>query len=167
MKITFIDIQKQRFHIRFRGFDIREVDAFLEKAADSFEALKQENENLKTEIQRLNRQIQSYIDREHIIKQAFSNGRKMLEQMKESTRKSGEIIIAEAEVTAEKILSGAHNRLAQLHEDISELKRQKIQLEVQIRSVLDAHTRLLEHSKDVMTALDNEESKIMLLKKPV
>jgi cell division initiation protein len=166
MKITPFDIQEQKFQIRFRGFDIREVDAFLERTADLFEELKQENENLKLEIQRLRQQIQGHLDREQTIKRAMVNSQKALDQMKENARKSGEIIVAEAEITAEKILHRAHNRLVQLHEDISELKRQRLQIEVQIRSVLDAHTKLLELSKESMKAVDDEESKIMVLKQP-
>jgi len=39
MKITPLDIQQQQFKTRFRGFDIREVDAFLEQIAETFEGL--------------------------------------------------------------------------------------------------------------------------------
>ena len=35
MKITPLDIQQQQFKTRFRGFDIREVDAFLEQMAEA------------------------------------------------------------------------------------------------------------------------------------
>ncbi len=166
MKITPFDVHQQQFKIRFRGFDIREVDAFLERTADLFDELKRENENLKVEIQRLRRQIQGHLDREQTIKRAMVNSQKALDQMKENARKSGEIIVAEAEVAAEKILHRAHNRLVQLHEDISELKRQRLQIEVQIHSVLDAHAKLLELSKESMKAVDDEESKIMVLKQP-
>lgn len=166
MKITPFDVHQQQFQIRFRGFDIREVDAFLERTADLFDELKQENENLKVEIQRLRQQIQGHLDREQTIKRAMVNSQKALDQMKENARKSGEIIVAEAEVAAEKILHRAHNRLVQLHEDISELKRQRLQIEVQIHSVLDAHAKLLELSKESMKAVDDEESKIMVLKQP-
>lgn len=166
MKITPFDVHQQQFQIRFRGFDIREVDAFLERTADFFDELKQENENLKVEIQRLRQQIQGHLDREQTIKRAMVNSQKALDQMKENARKSGEIIVAEAEIAAEKILHRAHNRLVQLHEDISELKRQRLQIEVQIHSVLDAHAKLLELSKESMKAVDDEESKIMVLKQP-
>ena len=37
---------------------------------------------------------------------------------------------ADAEVKAEKILNRAHSRLSQLHEDIAELKRQRVQIEL-------------------------------------
>ncbi|MGD9184667.1 MAG: DivIVA domain-containing protein, partial [Desulfobacterales bacterium] len=84
-------------------------------------------------------------------------------QMKENAQKSAELIVAEAEVKAEKILNKAHNRLAQLHEDIAELKRQRMQIEVQISSVIEAHGKLLEISKEGMKAMDDEDSKIKLL----
>jgi cell division initiation protein len=68
-------------------------------------------------------------------------------------------------VKAEKILSKAHNRLTQLHEDIASLKRQRTQLEVQMSSIIESHTRLLEIEKDGMKAMDEEDSKLKLLKK--
>ena len=58
-------------------------------------------------------------------------------QMNKNARQSAEIIVADAEVKAGKMLNKAHNRLAQLHEDITELKRQRLQLETQIRSIIE------------------------------
>ena len=37
MNLTPLDIQQQKFKTKFRGFDIREVDAFLEQLANAFE----------------------------------------------------------------------------------------------------------------------------------
>jgi cell division initiation protein len=84
--------------------------------------------------------------------------------MKDNARKSAELIIAEAEVKAEKILNKAHNRLAQLHEDISELKRPRMQIEVQISSVIESHSKLLEISKDGTKEMDEEDAKLKVLK---
>jgi cell division initiation protein len=74
-------------------------------------------------------------------------------------------MIAEAEVKAEKILNKAHTRLAQLHEDIAELKRQRTQIEIQIRSVLEAHGRLLDMSNEENQAIEEEESKLRFFQK--
>ncbi|UCH21794.1 MAG: DivIVA domain-containing protein, partial [Deltaproteobacteria bacterium] len=125
MKITPLDIQQQKFKIRFRGFDPQEVDLFLEQIADAFESRLKANEKLQEEIRRLENESQGYKKREETFKRALLNSQKVLEQMKENAQKSSELIIAEAEVKAEKILNKAHNRLAQLHEDIAELKRQR------------------------------------------
>jgi cell division initiation protein len=131
VNITPLDIQQQRFKTRFRGFDIQEVDVFLDQMADTFESLLKQNENLKEDFRRLQLEIQGYKNREDAFKRA--------------------------------LLNKAHNRLAQLHEDIAELKRQRMQIEVQIGSVIEAHGKLLEISKEGMKAMDDEDSKIKLL----
>ena len=164
MKMTPLDIQQQQFKTRFRGFDVREVDTFLEQVTSAFEAFQRESENSQEEIRRLELEIQGYKKREDTFKRALLNSQKVLDQMKENARKSAELIIAEAEVKAEKILNKAHNRLAQLHEDIAELKRQRTQIEVQISSVIEAHSKLLEISKEGMKEMDEEDSKVKVLK---
>jgi cell division initiation protein len=164
MKMTPLDIQQQQFKTRFRGFDVREVDVFLEQMASAFEAIQRENENSQEEIRRLELEIQGYKKREDTFKRALLNSQKVLDQMKENARKSAELIIAESEVKAEKILNKAHNRLAQLHEDIAELKRQRTQIEVQISSVIEAHSKLLEISKEGMKEMDEEDNKVKILK---
>ncbi len=167
MKITPLDIQQQQFKTRFRGFDVREVDAFLEQIADTFEGLQKKNENMGEEVRRLELEIQGYRKREETFKRALLNSQKVLDQMKDNARKSAELIIAEAEVKAEKILNKAHNRLAQLHEDIAELKRQRTQIEVQISSIIEAHSRLLEIGKEGMKESDEADDKVKLLKKSI
>ena len=166
MKVTPLDIQQQQFKTRFRGFDIREVDAFLEQMAETVESLHKENQDLGDEVRRLELEIQGYRKREETFKRALLNSQKVLDQMKDNARRSAELIIAEAEVKAEKILNKAHNRLAQLHEDITELKRQRTQIEVQISSIIEAHSRLLEIGKEGMKQSDEEDAKVKLLKKP-
>lgn len=165
MKTTPLDIQQQQFKVRFRGFDIHEVDNFLEQMANTVSSLQQENENLHEEIKTLKLESQGYKEREETFKRAMLNSHKVLEQMKENSRKSAELIITDAEVRAEKILNRAHNRLSQLHEDIVELKRQRMQIEVQIRSVIESHSKLLEIGKESMETSDEEDSKLKLLKK--
>jgi cell division initiation protein len=165
MKITPLDIQQQQFKTRFRGFDVREVDAFLERIAETFEGLQKKNEAIGEEVRRLELEIQGYRKREETFKRALLNSQKVLDQMKDNARKSAELIIAEAEVKAEKILNKAHNRLAQLHEDIAELRRQRTQIEVQISSIIEAHSRLLEIGKEGMKESDEADDKVKLLKK--
>ncbi len=39
MKMTPMEIQQKQFRIRFRGFDVQEVDDFLEHLADEIKTL--------------------------------------------------------------------------------------------------------------------------------
>jgi cell division initiation protein len=164
MKLTPLDIQQQEFRTRFRGFDVREVDTFLERIADAFESLQRENNHLREEIKRLQMENQAHREREESFKRAMLNSQKVLEQMKQNARKSAELVVAEAEVKAEKLLSRAQNRLSQLHEDIAELKRQRSQIEVQIRSVIEGHAKLLDIRKEESGIREEEDGKLKLFK---
>jgi len=167
MHFSPLDIQQQRFRIRFRGFDVREVDRFLEHMAEAIRALQSDNKAVKEDLRRLKLENQGFKEREETFKRAMLNSQKVMEQMRENARKSAEVIIADAEVKAEKTLNRAHNRLSQLYEDIAELKRQRLQIEVQIRSVIEAHTKLLELSKESMDSLDSADDKVAVLKQPL
>ena len=75
-----------------------------------------------------------------------------------------EVITANAEVEAEKILNRAHKRLSQLHSDIIELKRQRIQLEMQISAVLESHSKMLEMTKEENKVADETDSTLKFIR---
>ena len=164
MKITPVDIQQQQFRVRFRGFDVREVDSFLERIADEFKNLMAETENQQKEFQRLGREIQEYRDREKAFKEAMVNAQQAIDGVKANAHREAELVVAEAEMKAEKMLSTAHKRLTQLHEDISELKRQRMQLEVELGAILEAHRKLLDMSTKAMDDQGISEEKLKYLK---
>lgn len=160
MEFVATDIRQQNFKMRFRGFDIQAVQEYLDQLADEFSAVNARNDRLARDIKRLEKENKAYREREETFKRALVSSQKVMEQMKENARKSAELIIGNAEVKAEKTLNRAHTRLAQLHADIAELKRQRIQLETQIRSILEAHSKLLEVENQEIAANDEEESKL-------
>lgn len=164
MDISTFDIQNKQFKVKFRGFDIHEVDSFLEEMADTVDSMQTKISLLEEEIKRLEKENKGFKEREETLKSTLIHSQKIMEQMKENARKSSEIIIADAEVKAEKILNNAHHRLSQLHEDISELKRQRMQIEIQISSVLESHTKLLEMGKAERDERDEADAKVKLLK---
>jgi cell division initiation protein len=165
MTMTPLDIQQGQFRIRFRGFDVREVDAFLERVAESMETLIREKEALRKDMERMKGEIREFQDQEQTFHEAMVNAQEMLDNMKRNAEKEAELIISEAQMKAEKILSSADNRLYQLHKDISELKRQRMQLEVDLRTVLEAHTKYLDMSQQAMKTEEKSEEKLRFLSK--
>ncbi len=159
MDVTPLDIQQHQFSVRFRGFDIQEVDEFLEQIAHTLEALYEENERLDAENQTLRQEREGISAREEAVTRTATDTEKLIEQMNDTARKSAEVIIADAEVKAEKIISRASSRLGQIHEDIIQLKSQRIQMEAQLRSIIDAHFKLLEMGKTQMQTRDDDYEK--------
>ncbi|MBW1858693.1 MAG: DivIVA domain-containing protein [Deltaproteobacteria bacterium] len=165
MKITPLDVEQKQFRVRFRGFDVSEVDSFLEEMAHELKTFMSENEDQQKEIERLTREVEEFREREEGFKEAMVNSQKALDDMRTNAEKEAELILAEAEMKAEKILSTTHNRLTQLHEDISELKRQRMQLEVELGTILEAHRKLLEMSAEAVDAEEMSEEKLKYLKR--
>ncbi len=165
MGVTPLVIKQKEFSTRFRGFDVQEVDAFLEEVARELESQETALENFRQENRRLNLENQGYRKREESMKNAMIQSQKVLDQMKDNAEKSAQVRIANAEVEAEKILNQAHKRLSQLHSDIMELKRQRIQLEMQISSVLESHSKLLEMTKEENKAADESDTGLKFIRR--
>ncbi len=164
MGVTPLVVKQKEFSTRFRGFDVQEVDTFLEDVGRELESQDQTIEALKQERHRLELENQGYRKREDSMKNAMIQSQKVLDHMKDNAKKSAELVIANAEVEAEKILNNAHKRLSQLHSDITELKRQRIQLEMQISSVLESHSKLLEMTKEENKAADESDGSLKFIR---
>ncbi|MDY0221138.1 MAG: DivIVA domain-containing protein [Desulfobacterium sp.] len=164
MGITPAVIKQKEFTTRFRGFDVQEVDGFLEEVAHEVARLNLEISTIKEERHRLDLENQGYKKRETSLKRVMIQSQKVLEQMKLNARKSAELVVANAEVEAEKMLNRAHQRLSQLHSDITELKRQRMQIEIQIGSVIESHAKLLEMSKQDNKASEATDMNLRFIK---
>jgi cell division initiation protein len=60
MRITPLDIQQKQFATKFRGFDVEEVDSFLELIREEMEELLRENANLREEVRLIEKQLKDY-----------------------------------------------------------------------------------------------------------
>jgi cell division initiation protein len=164
MALTALDIQQQRFRTKVRGIDPREVQTFLEQAAAAFENLQRENHRLTDEARQLRGEVEEHRKREGTFKRALMHSQKVLDQMKINAEKQADLIVAEAENKAEKLLHQAQRRLAELQEHITKLKRQRVQIEVEIGSVIESHRRLLSLGQEQIRATDEQDDKLKVLK---
>ncbi len=164
MGITAAVIQQKEFTTRFRGFDVQEVDNFLDEVGKEVEVLKATVNEFKNENHQLDLENKGYKTREDSMKKVMLQSQEVLEQMKNNAKKSAEAIVANAEVEAEKILNRAHQRLSQLYSDITELKRQRMQIEVQISSVIESHSKLLDMGKEENKVTDEIDSSLRFIK---
>lgn len=164
MTLTVQTVQQKKFNIKFRGFDVREVDEFLEAIAASLGEKDREIESLKNTVLRMKDEILAHRKRENMIKRTLVHSQQVVEQMKSNAREQAALIVREAELEAEKLLNAAHRRLEQINEDIAELKRQRMQIEAQIRSVIDVHTKLLDVGDAELKKIEAAESRVTQLR---
>jgi len=148
MRITPLDIQQKRFDRSLRGYDREEVEAFLSLVATAFEDLVKENMSLREEGQRKDETIAEHRSRERALQETLVTAQKASEEIREAARKEAEISLSEAELQAEKIVQGAHQRFVRIVDDIQEMKRQRVQFEVGLRSLVESHLKLLAAFRD-------------------
>ena len=144
MKITPLDIQQQQFRVRFRGFDMVEVDNFLDLAANEFEELLRENNRLKEEDRLKAEKIQQLERAERDLHNALISAQQICEEMKNQARKEGELIIEDAKANARKIWETAQVQAMQVETEIAQLKRQRAEFEASLKSILEMHLSLLD-----------------------
>ena len=100
MRITPMDIRQQQFTVKmFRGFDVQEVDMFLEDLAEDYEALLKENQLLKEQLQAMEERARSLEDRERVLQETLVTTQRVTEEMKESARREAALLVREAELT--------------------------------------------------------------------
>jgi cell division initiation protein len=144
MKITPLEIQQQQFKGKmFRGLDPDDVDAFLQTISQEMEDLIRENSELKDQLRRNSEAIADMSSREGQLRETMLAAQKITEEMKANSQKEANLIISEAELQAEKILADSNLKLAQLSSQIQDLRREKLQFETALKSLLDTHYKLL------------------------
>jgi cell division initiation protein len=148
MSWTSDETEHRRFRTRLIGLDAKEVELFCRQLTEESLQLKAENAGLRKDMQEQDRELQEYKEREKTIRNVLLTAHKTAEQVKANAEREAKLIIAEAELHAEKLLQGTHQRLAQIHDDIEELKRHRILLESKLRSTIESYQQLLNVNKE-------------------
>ncbi len=144
MKITPLDIQQQQFKGKMLGgLDPNDVDAFLQLVSQEMESLIRENEELKEQTRKAALQVDEMAQREANLRETMLAAQKISEEMKSNAQKEANLLISEAELKGERILAAAEQKLAQLNNSIHEIRRQKLQFETALKSLLETHMKML------------------------
>ncbi len=165
MKITPLDIKNKEFKKRLIGYDIKEVNLFLETVSEEFEELVRENVRLKQALEKLKKEAEILKKNEKMFRENMINLERFMRNIKENAEKEAEIIISQAELQAEKILGSAQSRLENIRKEIEEYKIEKARLINSLRSILENHLKLLEVKMEEDKEIEELEDKIKFIKR--
>jgi cell division initiation protein len=143
MRITPLDIQQKQFPMKFRGFDVEEVYAFLEVIREEMEELLRENANLKENVQRADVQVREFKEMETTLRETLMTAQQMVEDYKMNARKEAELLIREAELSADNMLKEAHEKVIKIHEDITDMKGIRRHFKEELRRLIENHMTML------------------------
>ncbi|MBI5562308.1 MAG: DivIVA domain-containing protein [Deltaproteobacteria bacterium] len=151
MKVTPMDIRAYQFKKTMRGFDPREVESVRDLAADALEDALREIAGLEERLKEAMRRLEGHQAGEAALRDTLTTAQRMTEDLKAGAARESELIIAEARLRAEEIIRQAQTRLHELQEEIFRLRKQRKELEISLKAVIDYHSSSL--------MLEEEESK--------
>ena len=148
MKISSIDIQRQKFQVKLKGYDQEEVRNFLLTVAEQIEERSRENDVYKQEIDRLREVLTDYEDRDRILRNTLVTAQQSSEAMLSNTKREAELIVKEAEFKAIKIMEHAQNQALKIQKDMLDLKLQRKVLQDKIQTSIQIMQKILEYQKE-------------------
>ncbi|NLL31552.1 MAG: DivIVA domain-containing protein [Clostridiales bacterium] len=151
MKLTPMDISNKEFKKGFRGYDIEEVDEFINEIIENYENLYKENSRLKEDLSRVNEKLDHYIKIENTIQNTLLLAQNAAEQARESAQKESDLIIRNANDTAKKILDKAHNDVVGINDEYEKVKQEFIKFRAKFRNFMNAQTETFDElEKDLI-----------------
>ena len=144
MRLTAMDIKNKEFRSSLRGYNGEEVDDFLEQVTEDYEAMYKENATLKEKVLTLNEKLEHYAKIESTIQNTLLLAQNAADQAKALAQKEADIIIKNANETAQKIIDKAHLDVMKINEEYEKLKEDFFKFRAKYRNFLKTQLETFE-----------------------
>jgi cell division initiation protein len=144
VRITPLDIRRQRFRRVMRGYDPAEVEAFLEMLAGAWEEVSSSNESTAKELSVLRARAADFDRMESAVREALVVQQRSASKAREDAEKEAGLIVMDGEVKAANLVSEARERVNVLMETVRELQDKRMAIIAQMRAFLSAQDKILE-----------------------
>jgi len=154
-RLSAMDVERQEFSRKMRGYDTDEVRLYLRAVAEEVGRLNLDNQMLLEEVGQLKARLDDFRERERTLQDTLLTAQRMTGEMKEKSQKESDLLVKEARLKAERILEQAQDQLHMIENEIGRLRLEKDAFENRLRSLVDEHLALLDLRKQERGDLDN------------
>lgn len=150
MHLTPLEISQKLFSKRMMGYDLQEVTDFLYLISSQMEELIQERNKLRESLKEKEYQLFEYKERDKILKDTIATAGQMAEKIRVDAEREAKMIIQEAKTKAEFITRDARDSIGRTYEEMTNLKKIKVQFEAQVKAVVQSHLELINQSNKMV-----------------
>jgi cell division initiation protein len=147
MNITPIDIQQKRFHVTFRGFEQKEVETFLDQVREEMEALMRELTELREFRQVYEDRMAEVRQKEETVKNTMVMTQKLMEDQKDNARREAALVIRDAEMRSQQIVTSAHEQKVKLDAETQNLRRMRHHFLEDLKKVIQMHLEMVNYEE--------------------
>lgn len=144
MVITPVELETRQFGKALRGYNIDEVDGFIQRMSRDYEALYQENQELKDQCDSVRQELRRYRNLEDSINETLLIAQKAAEDTRTNAFKEAELIIKEAKTKAEGMVAEVTGEVLRKQAEVQELYKQQEVFSAEFKLLLMTHLELLE-----------------------
>ena len=144
MALTPLDIQKMRFPQKMRGYDTSEVESFLSLVAEEVTGLLAQLEKAERENRYYRQRLEETEHREHQLQQTLLRAQKVSDEITANARREAELLVKEAELSADRMVEQAIAQSTRIEGKITELRTMRRELQLKFKNTLDLFQRILE-----------------------
>lgn len=171
--LTPLDIQNKDFKKSFRGYDIKCVDIFLDEIIEDYEKIYKENIELKDKVNLFSDQIRQYNTLEETLKNTLIVAQTTAEEVISSARAKSQNITDEAEMSGEKIIELAKERVRDIKLEYEFLQKEMFSFKTRYQTFIEAQllsldrfhkeveertfTNIKEDEYEISKIIENEE----------
>lgn len=137
MKLTALEIKQQKFEKSLRGYEINEVNAFLNMVASEYENMVSRQRDLERDLAQLKDKLKHYERVESALHETLQTAKDTAEQRLAGARQEAKSRLEKAEMEAESIVREANQQRQQVRQDILRLLERRDDIIRGIRSYLD------------------------------
>lgn len=154
-RLTAMDVEKQEFRTKMRGYDTDEVRMYLRSVAEEIGRLHLENGVLREEIGRVKEGLEDLRSRERMLQETLVTAQSMVVDMREKSQREAEVVLKEARMKADQLLEQARREQEQIEQELSRARLERDAFENRIKSCIEEHLALLEMRKNERGSKDN------------
>lgn len=144
MRLTPMDINNKEFKRGLRGYNPDEVDEFLDKIVEEYEAIYKENSLLKEKVSSINEKVDHYTKIENTIQNTLLLAQNASEQARANAQKEADMVIKNANETAQKIIDKAHNDVVAINDEYDKVRQEFIKFRAKYRNFINAQMETFE-----------------------
>lgn len=137
MKLTALEIKQQQFEKTLRGYDVSEVNAYLNLVASEWEHMVGKIRDLETKLETMDERLKHFERVEQALHETLKTTKENADHKLESAKKEAEHIIEKAEMESTNIVLEANERRQHIRQSILRLLERRQEIISGMNSYLD------------------------------
>ncbi len=145
--LTPLDIENKRFSKTIKGYNVDEVDDFLDELTIDYEKLYRENSELREQVEKDKKDLEHYKNVEHTLQNTLVMAQTTADDIKSNAQIRADQIIRDAQSEARRATEEITKEEFEIRKRTEELKRQFGVYKAKMEALLISQLELLQDDK--------------------